>query len=267
MEDLIVKTRWIHGVAGFTMFVLCLSVFTNTVTATLVWSEDFADMTDWTTTAFLTWQSGPIIAGNFSVVDGKLTVMDDDVNYARHNSTVEVGTWSFDLYVPDTPNGYVGVAFMSNGSRPLDFDSRWIAVEATTDGTDRFNLWWQRGPNNWIGEVCYTPTGSILGWHHIDVTRTSGGQINLFFNGTFIYDTLTNDVIHSTYLECYGVNATGAAFDNIFVDDEIIITPPTTPPSTTPTEPTGAIPWDLVAIAGGVIVVVAVLAIVCVKRR
>jgi hypothetical protein len=259
------KTKYLHLLAGITMIVLCISVLTATTTAATVWSEDFADMTEWTTTAFVTWQSGPIVEGNFSVIDGKLTVMDDDVNYARHDSAVTEGTWSFDMFVPDIPHGYVGVSFMSNGSRPLELDSRWIAVEATMEGLDRFNFWWQRGPDNWVGDICYTPTGSILGWHHIDITRTSGGTFNLFFNGSFEYTTLTNDVTQSTYLECYGVNATGAMFDNIVVDDDPgKITPPTTPPTT----PTAApLPWDLIAIGGGVAVVVIVLAIVCLRRR
>jgi uncharacterized membrane protein YuzA (DUF378 family) len=255
------KTRWMHILGGFAALVICMSFMMNTTQAAPVWSEDFTDLNDWTTFAFLDWNTGPTVAGNFSVVGGTLTVMDNDVNYARHDSTVEVGTWSFDLFVPDTQHSYVGVAFMSNGTRPIELDSRWIAVEATTEGIDRFNIWWQRGANNWIGDVCYTPTGSILGWHHIDITRTSGGSINIFFNGTFEYNTLTNDVIHSTYLECYGVNATGAAFDNIVVSDTIDIT---TEPTTTAPPP--EIPYILIGV-GVLVVVLFLVAVVFLRRR
>ncbi|MHA2027064.1 MAG: hypothetical protein ACXACG_00270 [Candidatus Thorarchaeota archaeon] len=258
------KTRWVHGLAAVIMFALCISVYTNNASAAMVWNEDFDNLTDWTTFAFEHWTNGPVIAGNFSVDGGVLTVLDDDVNYARHDSTINVGTWSFDLFVPDVPAGWAGVAFMSNGTRPIMFDTRMISVEATTVGVDRFIFWWLRGPNEGIGETCYTPETSILGWHHIDITRTSGGLFNVFFNDTFEYTTVTNDVTLSTYFECFADNATGAAFDNIVVSDTIDITPPTT----TPSEPTPTpLPWDLIAIGGGVAVVVIVLAIVCVKRR
>ncbi|MFX1484315.1 MAG: hypothetical protein ACFFCP_14130 [Promethearchaeota archaeon] len=255
------KAKWSYMPTGVILSLLCFSLVAGTASATVVWSEDFtAGMPNWTTFAFLDWNTGPTVAGNFSVQGGALTVLDNDVNYARHNSTVEVGTWSFDLFVPDAPHAYVGVSFMSNGSRPIELDSRWIAVEATTEGTDRFNLWWQRGANNWVGDVCYTPTGSILGWHHIEITRTSGGQFNIFFNGSLEYTTVTNDVIHSTYLECYAVNATGAAFDNIVVDDQL--------PTTTTTTTTGASPpWDLIAIGGVVVVIVVLLVVVLFRRR
>jgi hypothetical protein len=257
----IVKTRWMHILAGFAALVICMSFMMNTTQAAPIWSENFdAGMGDWTTFAFLDWNTGPIVEGNFSVEGGALTVMDNDVNYARHDSTMVVGTWSFDLFVPDTQHSYVGVSFMSNGSRPIQLDSRWIAVEATTEGVDRFNLWWQRGPDNWVGDTCYTPTGSILGWHHIDVTRSSGGRINIFFNGTFEYTTITNDVTHSTYLECYGVNATGAAFDNIMVDDTIL--PTATPTTSVPPE----VPYLLIAVGAGIVVLL-VLAVVFLRRR
>ena len=256
------KTRWMYLFTGFAILVLCISVYPANVSADILWQDNFdAGMGDWTTFAFLNWNTGPTVAGNFSVQGGALTVLDNDVNYARHDSTVEVGTWSFDLFVPDTPNGFAGVSFMSNGSRPIELDSRWIAVEAAWGVIDRFNIWWQRGADNWIGDVCYTPTGSILGWHHIDVTRTSGGSINVFFNGTFEYNTVTNDVIHSTYLECYAVNATGAAFDNIVVSDTIDIT---TEPTTTAPPP--EIPYILIAV-GVAVVVLFLVAVVFLRRR
>ena len=262
----IVKIRWMHILGGFAAIVICMSFMLNTAQAAPVWSENFDNMDDWTTFAFLDWVTGPIVEGNFSVDEGVLRVLDNDVNYARHDSTVEVGTWSFDLFVPDTPHGYVGVSFMSNGSRPIELDSRWIAIESATEGMDRFNLWWQRGPNNWVGDVCYTPTGSILGWHHIDITRTSGGLINVFFNGSFEYSTTTNDVTHSTYLECYAVNATGAMFDNIEVNDEVL--PITETPTPTPTP--SPVPWDLILLGGGIAVVaigIVLVVILFVRRR
>ncbi|MFW9808231.1 MAG: hypothetical protein ACFFE6_02515 [Candidatus Thorarchaeota archaeon] len=256
------KSKWIRIAAGLSMMVLCISVYTNTSQAAEVWREEFdSGLTGWTTFAFESWQSGPVVEGNFSTADDMLTVLDDDVNFARHDSANVVGTWSFDMYIPDTPNGWIGVAFMSNGTRPLELDTRMIAIEATTDGTDRFVIWWLRGANNGVADTVYTPGGSIVGWHHIDVTRTSGGSFNVFFNGTFEYTTLTNDVTQSTYLECFASNATGAAFDNIIVSDTIDVTTPTLTPTAPP------ILWELVMIGGGVAIVVILLIIIVLKRR
>ena len=260
------EMRSIRILAGLSMLVICLSACTSVSHATVVWNEDFeAGMTEWDTFAFENWHEGPVIAGNFSVVGGLLIVNDDDVNYARHDSTTNVGTWSFDMYIPDVPSGYFGVLFMSNGSRPIDLDTRMVGIGATTAGVDRFNFWWERGPGEVIIDICYTPQDSILGWHHIDVTRTSGGSFNVFFNGSFEYTTLTNDVVQSTCLECYAFNATGAMFDNIEVNDEVL--PITSTPSPTPTPTPSPIPLELIAIGVGAVAVVVILGVVCARRR
>ncbi len=255
------KTKWMHVLASIIALVLCISVATTAVQAAEVWGEDFeSGMTEWTTFAFVDWGEGPTIAGNFSDAGGVRTALDDDVNYARHDSAYTVGTWSFDIYVPDTPNGYVGVAFMSNGTRPLEFASRVNIVEATTIGVDRFIFWVIRGASNSVAVDIYIPDDSIIGWHHIDVTRTSGGLFNFFFNGTFEYTSVTNDVTSSTYLEFFASNATGAALDNVNVSDTIDVTPPVTTPEPNP------IPWDLIAIGGGAVFVVLIV-IVILKRK
>ena len=114
------KTRWMHVIAGLTMFVLCISVCTTTTNAAEVWSDDFHDpnLPGWTFFGHENDTSHVEIGGNFSAASGMLTVLDDDFNVARQNSSTNVGTWSFDMFVPDDDDGhgFIGVDFMSNGS-------------------------------------------------------------------------------------------------------------------------------------------------------
>ena len=262
------KIGRIRVLAGFAMLILCISVCTNTSNAAEVWSDNFDDenLDGWTIFAYTNGTSLVTKAGNFSAAGGVMTVLDDDINVARYNSTTNVGTWSFDMYVPDDGEGSIDVMFMSNGTRPFPaYSSMTVAVEAWLD-MDRFDLWELRG--NLQGNLFaqYTPPGGLEGWHHFDVSRTSGGRFLLYLNGTLISDTVNNDVTSSTYLEVVCWNASGAAIDNIVVDDEPLL-PPTTTPSTTPTPTAIPLPWDLIAIVSGVAVVVIVLAIVCLKRR
>ena len=114
------KTQGIKKLSCFMMLILCLSVFTGTAEAAVVWEEDFeAGMGDWTILGYNETTKLPV-PGNFSDAGGVLTSLDSDANIARHNSTMSVGTWSFDLFVPDEADGLgaIDVMFMSNGTRP-----------------------------------------------------------------------------------------------------------------------------------------------------
>ncbi|MHA2407868.1 MAG: hypothetical protein ACXACA_05815, partial [Candidatus Ranarchaeia archaeon] len=115
------KTRWMHLIAGVMMFVLCISVCTTTTNAAEVWSDDFETGLDgWTIFGLDDFDTPEKIEGNFSAASGMLTVLDDDINFARHESTTNVGTWSFDMFVPDVVPGDgwggINVEFMGNGS-------------------------------------------------------------------------------------------------------------------------------------------------------
>ena len=109
------KTRWIQLIAGLAMFVLCISTCTTTTNAAVFWSEDFeSGLGDWTIFAYENSSTQVTKEGNFSDTGGVMTVLDDDINVARHDSTVNVGTWSFDIFVQDEGDGYFYVEFMSD---------------------------------------------------------------------------------------------------------------------------------------------------------
>ncbi|MGY5879493.1 MAG: hypothetical protein RTV31_04535 [Candidatus Thorarchaeota archaeon] len=254
------KIKWIYTLAGLVIFLLCIPFFTNNASATEVWSDDFeTDLGDWTILGYNSTDLSSI-AGNFSIADGMLTSLDDDINIARHDSTVSVGTWSFDMFVPDDDDGTgsIDVMFMSNGSRPYpQYASLTISFEAWYN-ENRFDLWEIRGLNDAALLDYFVPSG-IEGWWNVIITRTSGGEFSIYLNETLRMSVVNNDVTSSTYLEFFCANATGAAIDNLVVDDEVW--EPTTTPTPTP------LPWDLIAIGGGVAVVVIVLLILIIKRR
>jgi hypothetical protein len=267
------KTRKMHLITGFTMFVLCISICTTTANATVIWEDSFDDLDDWTIFAYESPDSDIIVEGNFSAASGILEVLDDDLNFARHDSTVNEGTWSFDMFVPDVEDdrGAMYVYIMTNGSRPIPtYPSDFIAVGAWRQNAQdswHFIVWTLKGFDFIIHSRIYKD--SMQGWHHIDVSRTSDGHFYVYFNGTFEDDFTYNDVTISTYLEFYCYSATGAAIDNLVVDDTPIIhdTTTTTTTTTPTTPPPTPLPIELIAIGGGAAVVVIVLAIVFLRRR
>ncbi|TFG30929.1 hypothetical protein EU528_07410 [Candidatus Thorarchaeota archaeon] len=237
--------------------ILCLSVFPTTVDAAEVWSDNFDDenLDGWTTFGFENITNGLPIDGNFSAEGGQLTALDDDINFARHDSTTSVGTWSFDMFVPDKLSADVGMVFMSNGSRPLEYETLSITIHAYT-GENHFTIWELRGDDMVVFESPYIPTTGVLGWHHIDITRTDVGRFQVFVNDTIVWDFVSNDVTSSTYLELAAFNAAGAMFDNIVVSDTIDVTTTTTTTTTTTAAP---IPLELIAIGAGVVILVLVI--------
>ncbi len=247
------KTRWIQLIAGLAMFVLCISVCTTTTNAAMVWSDDFETGLDgWTIFGYESPTSTVTIEGNFSDTGGVLTVLDDDINVARHDSTVNGGTWSCDMLVQDDGEGYIYLLFMSDGAVPARAGpSTFVCVGAyMTEG--KFIVWQSVESSHAVIDITDIP---LQGWHHIEVNRTSTGRFVVSLNGTPKADFVSNDVTSSTYLEVWGGNATGCAVDNIVVDDaEPIITIP--PPIS---------PYVWLAVGGTPIVIV--LVVVFLRRR
>jgi hypothetical protein len=273
------KTKRMHLIAGVTMFVLCISVCTTTVNAVIFWEDDFSDpnLPGWTIFTYENDTTQVTVEGNFSAASGMLEVLDDDRNFARHNSTVNVGTWSFDMYVPDEEDSSAAfyVYFMSNGSRQIPTKpNKFIGVGVWKQSINpnwRFIVWTMNGLDILVhSDIVMDP---VEGWHHVDISRASDGYFEIYRNGTF-EDKFTHNVITtSTYLEFYCYSAAGAAIDNLVVNDTVFEdnrdpTATTTTTTTTSTSTPPPLPGELIVIAGvGIAVAVIVLAIVILKRR
>jgi hypothetical protein len=194
-----------------------------------------------------------------------MTVLDDDINVARHDSTVNVGTWSFDIFVQDEGDGYFYVEFMSDGAVPYGVDDSTFVCVGPYLTEDKFVVWQQTGSIITTHSNIYIDP--LQGWHHIDVSRDSSGNFKVWFNGT-LESEFVSTVTSSTYFEVYCGDATGCAIDSIIVTDEIpneTTTTTTTPTDGTTPPPVGTI---MLIIAGvGVAVVVIALVVVFTKRR
>ena len=177
------KTRSIQLIAGLAMFVLCISVCTTTTSAAVIWEDDFSDpnLPGWTIFGWESITSTATIEGNFSAADGTLKVLDEDRNVARHDSTVNSGTWSFDMLVQDDGEGFFYLMFMSDGGIPTEAGpSTWVCLGAWMTES-RFIIWQHVGSGNAVRDINVDP---IQGWHHIEVNRTSTGRFVVSLNGT-----------------------------------------------------------------------------------
>jgi hypothetical protein len=248
----------------------------NPAVATEIWSDDFeTGMDGWT-----------ITTGDFNVVDGHLETHYEsfDVHMCRiwHESNVTVGTWSFDVLYPHS-NPEPVILFMANGTDPIgaqEDDYQGYGIRIADD-----NLYLLKQDGDWDrGTQLLAPAelGDWIGtWTHFDITRNSTGGINIYVNATSSVAEPDISFVHTefTYSERFVIDSHfgNTMFDNIVVDDEILITPPepTTPTPTSPTSPTsptdGTIPppmdvTTMLIVAGGGIAVVVVI-VVIVKMR
>jgi hypothetical protein len=217
------KTRLIQLIAGFTMSVLCISACTSTANATVMWEDDFSDpnLPGWTLygyTDYINATDWVKTEGNFSNTDGTLKVLDDEVNIARHNSDVTVGTWSFDMYIPNDDLASFYVDVMSNGTYGW-FGARNTSLYSVGYWNNKFIVW------EWVYEHIEVFANIVVdpleGWHHFDIIRESGGHFEVYHNGTLRANFTNNDVTSSTYLQVYCENCSGAAIDNLVVSDDI----------------------------------------------
>jgi len=246
------KTRWIQLIAGIAMFALCISVFTTTTDATVIWQDDFSDpnLPGWTFYGYENITSQVMIEGDFSAASGRLEVLDDDVNIARHDSTMDVGSWIFDMYVPDGYDGNFYVEFMSNGTVSWAGATNYSHISAGFY-RDAFFVWREKVVYG-AYVISTVNMDSVQGWHHIKVNRTSDGHFEVCINGTLRASFDYTGITSTTYLQVYSNNATGAALDNLVVSDDKTET---------------SLPWELIMIGSGVAIVVIVLAIFILRRR
>ncbi len=246
------KTRWIQLIAGIAMFALCISVCTTTANAAIVWQDDFSDpnLPGWTLYGYENITSQVMIEGDFSAASGRLEVLDDDVNIARHESTIDVGNWIFDMYVPDGYDGAFYVDFMSNGTVSWAGATNYSHISAGFF-RDAFFVWREKVVYG-AYVISTVNMDSVQGWHHIKVNRTSDGHFEVCINGTLRASFDYTGITSTAYLQVYSNNATGAALDNLVVSDD-------------KTETT--LTWELIMIGSGVAVAVIVLVIFILRRR
>ncbi len=261
---------------SFVIFILLMILFysPSTCDATMVWSDNFNDGNHdgWTVTGInMTVVPSVLVDGDYSVDDDLLRATGEGGgwiwNLASHASTVATGTWSFDIDSPEVEPGltHFYVFFMSADTDFVDGipDGYAFKVEMTLYlGFRGFELEkFTDGDSQQLAQ--YQTNQDVLGGYHIDITRDSSGQFNIWINGTHRMATQDQSITSSEYFR-FSTPA-GPAIDNIEVYDSIEFDTSTTAASTTPTSPGMDLTIPLIVVGIGVVVVV-IIAVIYLKK-
>jgi hypothetical protein len=204
---------------------LCSILISTTgfCSATEVWSDNFDDCNcdEWTTSCC-------------SAADGRLRSTAAG-GFAYHESSVTVGTWSFDLELKEyvagsqqpSESGFVTptVFFMSTNPEetPWYFYGIYSAQAYTQTSTKPILQIRKNSPNGggafgtWVKLASYDLEEDDFGWKHIDVARTADGQITVWLNGTMVMQVVDTEIGTSEYF-VFMANE-DMAIDNVVLDD------------------------------------------------
>ena len=277
------------------LLVLSLQLpFQDPVKATELITDNFNDMNydDWGTCGIMYNRTDRLYydagVGNFTAADQTLRVNGSEttwdlqyMNVAYLNHSVNYGTWSFDLFIVDTPGAECVVQLITDHYNPTTEISTipgpgrnygYAFVMITHDigispyGQPTIDFWRLVGTQHTslgrydVGPPSYSWNNC---WTHFDVTRNSTGYFNVYINGTLRMSGQDNITIPSGYFIFAGL--TGQAIDNVLIYDYML---PPPPPITTTLYlflPDFTLP--LIAISAIELIVIIVLVILYFRRR
>ncbi|MFW9849805.1 MAG: hypothetical protein ACFFF4_11735 [Candidatus Thorarchaeota archaeon] len=262
------RKRLIYLCAGFSMFVLSLSLYTSTPSATLEgeWSDDFNDgnIDGWSVQGFSTstypWQSRP---GNITAEDKTMRVYSDAWSQAYRPSNVAYGSWAFDVQCVDTPNMRSYIAFVSGSPvlnpaylHTMPFEYGIITAVGQYESYDSAFVLYQRPADSpYLVTLGGYDVEEVSGWYHINITRYIDGTFAVYFNDTLGITVRDSNHTTSDLFTFYA--EAGYALDNIVVVPQELEPPTTSLP----------LSWEIVVIGGSVAVVVMVVVIYFLRRR
>ncbi len=199
----------------------------------------------------------PANSANFSASDKTLKVtgpggdwLSQLYSVAYINHSVNYGTWSFDLYVIDTPGHEIVIHLMAdsyyppshsnNISKPsMNFSYCFVILTyGSWTNYDRplIEFWsFSNGIHQVIDRYDIGPAGSTWSdrWTHFDITRNPAGHFDIYLNRTLCMSV--QPPIHdipSGYFHFTG--QTGHAIDNLLIYDVPLPLPPETTETPTP---------------------------------
>ncbi|MFW9848308.1 MAG: hypothetical protein ACFFF4_04165 [Candidatus Thorarchaeota archaeon] len=250
---------------AFIILLFTISIQTPGEAVELIY-EDFEDMTydNWGTYGEIFNRTEniyyPANSANFSAADKTLKVIGPTGDWLRQlysiaylNYSVNYGTWSFDLFMVDTPGHEIVIFLLADSIYPASYSNN-ISEPSMTYGYVFVILTYGSWPNydrpliefwyfnNGVSQVIdrydLGPSGSTWpgGWTHFDIARNLAGHFYISLNGTVcmsIQPPVHN--IPSGYFT-FGGQA-GHAIDNLTIHD-IPIPSETTETTTTTTTTT-----------------------------
>jgi hypothetical protein len=206
------------------MLVGCSSTPAETTPApdtSIVWSDDFEDGD---TEGWVDCINSPPAPDDYSVRDGALTFNADGV-CLRYPSTVNVGTWSADILIPDRTGTTNDITFIaSQGDAEMEWSTMWMTIEHLPNTVIALYDSGEYSPN-FHGVSTIGENGKITGWHHVDITRDESGNMKIYFDGELQIDNVVDYPYESDYFVAFFYE--GSGIDNIVVRNQVIdIQPP-----------------------------------------
>lgn len=172
-----------------------------------IWSESFdsESLEGWETW----WQDG-----EFYVEDGVLTsTVGGDL---KHESSILIGTWSFDLLLDENTGTTHEFRFTEGGfnfqnMEVKQYQNTQIWITTQRDGAMPIQTYWDLAEK-------------ITGWHHFDITKDESGLIKVFMDGELLFghfDSRSFDCESLVIMYC----CSGPVLDNLIVQDQVIELP------------------------------------------
>lgn len=167
-----------------------------------VWYDTFDDKElDGWETELLDWDLSDAFTGEpaeFDISNGTLKAPGDtpgNIWYlATYNSSTDIGTWSFDVNIVNTPDEHFYVFLMTDDwadypGKAYSYDLIFITEAGDLEPDSQGGVVLFKRPgwrSKWdtIGE--WSSTEEITGWHHIDVTRDPDGVFDVYLDDELI---------------------------------------------------------------------------------
>ncbi len=237
------------------MLVLLVSAQVGPSAAAVQWSDDFADGN---------YDGWSVVSSEWSAADNLLEVVGGTPvgcdlcvipGIIYHESTVTSGTWSFDIEydLNSTEEAAVPKIFFMS-SDPENWNGYCVEIQPVISGESMFATFrLLRGTNTpGIVGTDYAILGSFdvdegeQGSKHIDVTRTTAGQITIWIDGTQVIQA-TDNVIDAESCEYFVVFMNNNwTIDNVVVDDSLTV---------------GQIPLELIVVGAGAAAIIIVVGV------
>ncbi len=280
-----VKRKIITTLFAVIALFLVLSILlplSDTVNATVVFTDDFEDgnYDGWTITGIYRNASDNLrylIPGNFTVVDGTLKAIGPVGNethwlksQASIPSSTAYGTWTFDLFIVDNPDGLIVFHIISDAIAPPETLSAFPPPHSTAlydlvitthnlTGESRPSIYLYRYLSMSFAVLDQEPLGSPFSiltnvWNHIEVTRNTTGYFNVYLNDTLKLSAQDNHITTSNYFTFLAES--GQAIDNVTIDADPVS--PSAPPEMT---------LILIGVSISAIAVIIILIVIYMRRR
>ncbi|MFW9805689.1 MAG: hypothetical protein ACFFFK_03045 [Candidatus Thorarchaeota archaeon] len=212
----------------------------------VAWSDDFdhGNISGWSVqglnTSTFPWT---LVPGNFTTEDNTMRADGEEWSEAWRTSDVAFGSWAFDVYCVDTPNGRCYIAFVSGSPvvyppdpSTLPFEYGIITVVGQyQDYSSAFVLYCRYPSDLFCYSLGYYDVDEVSGWYHFNIIHYSNGDFNVYINDT-LRITTKNSYHTTSNLFTFTAEA-GYAIDNIVVSYLEDIPPDIANPIRTPTAP------------------------------